>query len=76
MYPVVLLILQLLLPMKLMILLKIFNVKLESFEASIKIKVIKEVRAATGLGFKDSKKWLNQHQLLLLKIYQKLKLKN
>lgn len=33
----------------------IFTVKLESFDAKDKIKVIKEVRAITGLGLKQSK---------------------
>jgi len=32
-----------------------FSVKLESFNAADKIKVIKEIRAATGLGLKESK---------------------
>ena len=32
-----------------------FNVKLESFEAGAKIKVIKEVRALTSLGLKEAK---------------------
>lgn len=32
-----------------------FDVKLESFDAANKIKVIKEVRAATGLGLKEAK---------------------
>jgi large subunit ribosomal protein L7/L12 len=32
-----------------------FSVKLESFSADGKIKVIKEVRAATGLGLKEAK---------------------
>lgn len=32
-----------------------FDVKIESFDAANKIKVIKEVRAATGLGLKEAK---------------------
>lgn len=32
-----------------------FTVKLESFDAAAKIKVIKEVRAVTGLGLKEAK---------------------
>jgi ribosomal protein L7/L12 len=32
-----------------------FDVKLESFDAANKIKIIKEVRAATGLGLKEAK---------------------
>lgn len=32
-----------------------FDVKLESFDAASKIKLIKEVRAATGLGLKEAK---------------------
>jgi large subunit ribosomal protein L7/L12 len=32
-----------------------FTIKLEGFDAKDKIKVIKEVRAATGLGLKESK---------------------
>jgi len=32
-----------------------FDVKLESFDAASKIKIIKEVRAATGLGLKEAK---------------------
>lgn len=32
-----------------------FDVKLDSFDAANKIKVIKEVRAATGLGLKEAK---------------------
>lgn len=32
-----------------------FDVKLDSFDAASKIKVIKEVRAATGLGLKEAK---------------------
>lgn len=32
-----------------------FNVKLDGFDAKDKIKIIKEVRAATGLGLKESK---------------------
>ena len=32
-----------------------FNVKLESFDAASKVKVIKEVRAVTGLGLKEAK---------------------
>ncbi|GMF26291.1 unnamed protein product [Phytophthora fragariaefolia] len=32
-----------------------FNVKLASFDAKSKIKVIKEVRAITGLGLKEAK---------------------
>lgn len=32
-----------------------FNVKLEAFDAKSKIKIIKEVRAATGLGLKEAK---------------------
>lgn len=32
-----------------------FNVKLDSFEASSKVKIIKEVRAITGLGLKEAK---------------------
>ena len=33
----------------------VFGVRLDSFAAADKIKVIKEVRAATGLGLKESK---------------------
>jgi large subunit ribosomal protein L7/L12 len=33
----------------------IFDVKLDSFDAAAKIKVIKEVRAITGLGLKEAK---------------------
>ena len=33
----------------------IFNVQLKSFDAKSKIKLIKEVRAATGLGLKEAK---------------------
>ena len=32
-----------------------FSVRLDSFDAKDKIKVIKEVRTATGLGLKESK---------------------
>jgi len=32
-----------------------FDVKLESFDAAKKLKVIKEVRAITGLGLKEAK---------------------
>lgn len=32
-----------------------FDVKLESYDAANKIKIIKEVRAATGLGLKEAK---------------------
>jgi len=32
-----------------------FDVRLESYEAANKIKIIKEVRAATGLGLKEAK---------------------
>ena len=32
-----------------------FTVKLEGFDAASKIKVIKEVRAITGLGLKEAK---------------------
>jgi large subunit ribosomal protein L7/L12 len=32
-----------------------FDVKLEAFDAKSKIKIIKEVRAATGLGLKEAK---------------------
>lgn len=32
-----------------------FDVKLDAYDAASKIKVIKEVRAATGLGLKEAK---------------------
>jgi large subunit ribosomal protein L7/L12 len=32
-----------------------FDVKLESYDAANKIKIIKEVRTATGLGLKEAK---------------------
>jgi len=32
-----------------------FDLKLESFDPKAKIKIIKEVRAATGLGLKEAK---------------------
>lgn len=35
----------------------IFDVKLDSFDAASKIKVIKEVRAITGLGLKEVSKY-------------------
>ena len=37
-----------------------FNVKLESFEAGAKIKVIKEVRALTSLGLKEAKELVSE----------------
>ena len=46
---------------------RFFNVKLESFEASSKIKVIKEVRAATGLGLKDSKEMVESAPTIIAK---------
>lgn len=33
----------------------VFNIRLDSYDSKDKIKVIKEVRAATGLGLKESK---------------------
>ena len=41
-----------------------------------KVAAIKAVRGATGLGLKEAKAWLSQHQLLLKKQYLKKKLKN
>jgi large subunit ribosomal protein L7/L12 len=32
-----------------------FDVKLDAFDAASKIKIIKEVRAVTGLGLKEAK---------------------
>lgn len=32
-----------------------FDIKLEGFDAAAKIKIIKEVRAATDLGLKEAK---------------------
>ena len=32
-----------------------FDIKLDGFDAANKIKIIKEVRAATGLGLKEAK---------------------
>mmetsp|Transcript_22644 Transcript_22644/g.49460 ORF Transcript_22644/g.49460 Transcript_22644/m.49460 type:complete len:95 (+) Transcript_22644:2-286(+) len=37
-----------------------FTVKLESFDASAKIKLIKEVRALTGLGLKEAKEMVEK----------------
>ena len=39
-----------------------FDVVLESFDAAAKIKVLKVVRNATGLGLGDEKHLLNLHQ--------------
>jgi large subunit ribosomal protein L7/L12 len=33
----------------------VFDLKLEGFDAKAKIKVIKEIRAVTGLGLKEAK---------------------
>ena len=47
-----------------------FNVKLEGFDAAAKIKVIKEVRAITGLGLKEAKEmvmsipWMAPYQVM------------
>eukprot|EP00252_Welwitschia_mirabilis_P008363 TRINITY_DN2016_c0_g1_i4.p2 TRINITY_DN2016_c0_g1~~TRINITY_DN2016_c0_g1_i4.p2 ORF type:complete len:116 (-),score=30.65 TRINITY_DN2016_c0_g1_i4:277-624(-) len=39
----------------------LFNVKLEKFDTTAKIKVMKEVRAFTGFGLRRLKNWLRRH---------------
>eukprot|EP00252_Welwitschia_mirabilis_P008360 TRINITY_DN2016_c0_g1_i1.p1 TRINITY_DN2016_c0_g1~~TRINITY_DN2016_c0_g1_i1.p1 ORF type:complete len:180 (-),score=36.11 TRINITY_DN2016_c0_g1_i1:197-736(-) len=43
----------------------LFNVKLEKFDAAAKIKVIKEVRAFTGLGLKEAKELVEKTPAIL-----------
>ncbi|KAK9869070.1 hypothetical protein WJX84_002038 [Apatococcus fuscideae] len=42
-----------------------FNVKLDGFEPASKIKVIKEVRAITGLGLKEAKEMVEKSPVML-----------
>lgn len=44
-----------------------FDVKLEGFDAAVKIKVIKEVRAFTDLGLKEAKDLVEKAPTLLKK---------
>ncbi|KAK9825205.1 hypothetical protein WJX74_000023 [Apatococcus lobatus] len=42
-----------------------FNVKLDGYDAAAKIKVIKEVRAITGLGLKEAKEMVEKAPVML-----------
>lgn len=44
-----------------------FDVKLEKFDAASKLKVIKEVRAITALGLKESKEMVEQSPVVIKK---------
>ena len=45
----------------------VFNVKLKGFNATAKIKVIKEVRSFTNLGLKEAKDLVEKSPMLLKK---------
>jgi large subunit ribosomal protein L7/L12 len=45
----------------------VFDVKLEGFDAAVKIKVIKEVRGFTDLGLKEAKDLVEKAPTLLKK---------
>ena len=48
-----------------------FNVKLESFDAASKVKIIKEVRTITGLGLKEAKELVDGAPAILKKEVKK-----
>jgi large subunit ribosomal protein L7/L12 len=48
-----------------------FNIKLDSFDAASKVKVIKEVRTITGLGLKEAKELVDGAPQILKKEVKK-----